>query len=380
MKAMIIPWTSPLLLRGLYVAAMARAFLRYRNPRRRTSGKHQTEFYEQTWCAAAKELGASWTLLGSDISEITLDGHRTRVFHNVSSIDDPVTLAVLHDKPLTHRILTAEGLPVPRYCVFSLKDVGAAVSFLKSSKGDCVVKPAGGTGGGRGVTTGIRKLSHLARAAAAAAVYSDEVLIEEQIEGENYRLLYLDGRLIDSFVRRRPAVIGDGKSSVAQLVQNANEDRLKSAAGVSQVLLTIDLDMRRTLAKQGFSLRSVPPSGVNVWLKTVINENTGADNSTATQLLCASIVNDGARAVRALGVRFAGIDLITRDPGLPLSESGGVILEVNGTPNLYYHYKKKDGVFPVAVHLLRRLLPISPDQSATAPSALPGRQLETSDV
>ncbi|MDB5302737.1 MAG: hypothetical protein JWM97_286, partial [Phycisphaerales bacterium] len=64
---------------------------------------------------------------------------------------------------------------------------------------------------------------------------------------------------------------------------------------------------------------------------------------------------DCARAVRALGVRFAGIDLITRDPGVPLAESGGVILEVNGTPNLYYHYKKKDGAFPVAVHLLKHL-------------------------
>jgi D-alanine-D-alanine ligase-like ATP-grasp enzyme len=377
---MIIPWTNPLLLRGLYVVAMARAFLKYRNPRRRTSGKHQSEFYEQTWCAAAKELGASWTSLGSDISEISLDGHRTRVFHNVSSIDDPVTLAVLHDKPLTHRILTAEELPVPRYCVFNLKDLCNAASFLKSSERECVVKPAGGTGGGRGVTTGVRTLSHLVRAAAAAAVYSDEVLIEEQIDGENYRLLYLDGRLIDSFVRRRPAVVGDGKSTVAQLVQKENEERLESPAGVSQVLLSIDLDMHRTLAKQGYALRSVPPAGANVSLKTVINENSGADNSTATNLLCDSIVNDGARAVRALGVRFAGIDIICRDPSIPLAESGGVILEVNGTPNLYYHYKKKDGVFPVAVHLLRRLLPVESVTANNGSSAPTGQELETSHV
>jgi hypothetical protein len=48
--------------------------------------------------------------------------------------------------------------------------------------------------------------------------------------------------------------------------------------------------------------------------------------------------------------------LITTDPGVPLAESGGAIIEANGTPNLYYHYHKSDSVFPAAVPLLRRLL------------------------
>jgi cyanophycin synthetase len=207
------------------------------------------------------------------------------------------------------------------------------------------------------VTTGIGKISDLARAAAAAAVYADELLIEEQIDGDNYRLLYLDGVLIDSFVRRLPSVMGDGRSTVAELVDRANDRRLAAKAGVSQVLISIDLDMRRTLAKQGLTLGSVPAAGRSVTLKTVVNENSGADNATATGMLCRSIVEDGARAVAALGVRFAGIDLILRDPAVPMAQSGGVVLEVNGTPNLYYHYNKSDGSFPVAVHLLRRLLP-----------------------
>jgi cyanophycin synthetase len=218
------------------------------------------------------------------------------------------------------------------------------------------VKPAGGTGGGRGVTTGVQTVAHLARAAAAAAVYADELLIEEQIAGDNYRLLYLDGKLIDSFVRRLPHVVGDGKSTVAALVRQVNQERLANKAAVSQVLIAIDLDMRRTLAGQGLSLRSVPPKGQVVTLKNVVNENDAADNTTATHLLCPSIIEDGARAVRALRARFAGIDIVTKDPSIPLAQSGGVILEVNGTPNLYYHYKKADGCFPVAVHLLRRML------------------------
>ena len=125
---------------------------------------------------------------------------------------------------------------------------------------------------------------------------------------------------------------------------------------MSQVLLTIDFDMRRTLDKQGLSLGAVPAAGRDVTLKTAVNENCGSDNSTVTHLLHCSIVADGARVAATLNARFIGIDIIMRDAAVPLRESGGVILEVNGTPNLYYHYNKQDGATPVAVPLLRRLL------------------------
>ena len=91
-------------------------------------------------------------------------------------------------------------------------------------------------------------------------------------------------------------------------------------------------------------------------LKNVVNENAGADNADAMDLLCPSILEDCARVVRALRARLAGVDLITRDPSVPLREAGGVVLEVNGPPNFYYHYHKRGGAFPVAVHVLKRLL------------------------
>jgi glutathione synthase/RimK-type ligase-like ATP-grasp enzyme len=115
---------------------------------------------------------------------------------------------------------------------------------------------------------------------------------------------------------------------------------------------------------------------VVVTLKTVINENLGVENETVKHLLHPSIITDGARAVGALGARFAGIDLITKDPTAPLVESGGVVIEVNGTPNLYFHYHKADGATPVATLLLRRLLKVqerAPDrvhEPATADALL----------
>jgi D-alanine-D-alanine ligase-like ATP-grasp enzyme len=343
--------------------------MRRRDPRRRRSGTHLIAFYQRIWREAAAHVGAAYQPLGADIADIVLGEARVRTLENTCSIDDPVTTALALDKPLTYTLLADQGLPIPPHAAFTLKSIDRALAFLESSGKECVVKPAKGTGGGRGVATGLRHPRHLARATAAAAVYGDELLIEEQVEGDNYRLLYLDGVLLDAFVRRLPSIVGDGRSTIAQLVRQANQERLRHGSALSQVLLTIDLDMRRTLAKQGLSMRSVPPAGTRVTLKTVVNENRGDDNSTATHLLCPSIVAAGARAAEALRVRLAGVDLITRDPAVPLAESGGVIIEVNTTPNYYYHYHKRDGCFPVAIHVLEKLLARPSPAKSSAPAS-----------
>jgi len=219
-----------------------------------------------------------------------------------------------------------------------------------------VIKPAGGTGGGLGVTTGIRTRWQLARAAFAAAGHGGDVLIEEQVEGSDYRLLYLDGVLIDAVMRKPPTLIADGRSSLLQLIRGANAERASRGAEVAQNLLTFDMDMKNTLAKQGYTLASVPTAGTEVTLKTAINENSGDGNIGVRALVCDAVAEAGARAAALAGVRLAGVDVITRDPRVPLSESGGVILEVNSPPGYYWHYHKHDGVFPLAVYVLRSLL------------------------
>src|SRR5688500_18461062 len=107
---------------GLHSLAQARGCLRSRNHRRRRAAAPRRALNEQAWREAAAAPGASWRPLGSGFFEVELDGQRTRATDNMSAIDDPVTLGVLHDKPLTRRILRDEGLPVPRFASFTLKE------------------------------------------------------------------------------------------------------------------------------------------------------------------------------------------------------------------------------------------------------------------
>jgi cyanophycin synthetase len=332
------------------------------------------DFYNRIWREAADQVGASVQDLGGNVLEIRLGERRTRVWQNCSAIDDLATHHIVRMKGLMYRLLAGHGLPVPRHLEFTLDELKQAADFLDSSRRPCVVKPACGTGGGVGVVTNIRTHWQLARAAWRATIRGDHPLIEEQVEGSNYRILYLDGELLDVVKREPPAVIGDGKSTVLELAQQANRARIKAlaaaaaASAVSHSQMTLDQDMQMTLARQGLSLRSVPAAGALVQLKTAINENSSRDNVTAIGELCPDLLDEAARAARLSGLRLAGVDVITADPRRSLRDSGGVILEVNSPPGYFWHYHKRDGCCPVAVHVLRALFEL-PDEIQAAGAA-----------
>src|SRR5262249_49505128 len=193
-----------------------------------------------------------------------------------------------------------------------------------------------GAGGGVGVVTGIRTHWPLALAAGAASRRGGRILLEEQVEGTNYRLLYLDGRLLDVVRREPPSVRADGTSTVRALLDRLNRERLGRQGPVSHEQLGLDLDVRTTLARPGPSLRSVPAAGTRVQLKTVVNDNSSSENVTARDELGPEVLREAAEAVALSGLRLAGVDLICADPARPLRESGGVILEVNSPPGYFW--------------------------------------------
>jgi cyanophycin synthetase len=314
--------------------------------------RNRAAFYERVWREAADELGAVAEPLGSGVFEMARGNVRVRVCANESPLDNGVTLRIAGDKPLVHRMLMRAGIPVPRHAACTAATLGDAFRFAAELGGPVVVKPAFGTGGGVGVTANVRGRPSVLRALAWARSYCASMLVEEQMEGEIYRLLYFDGVLIDCVVRRAPVVTGDGRANIAELVRRENQARAAQGATLAQGLLWMDQDLHRELARQGMSPRSVPPEGMRVRVKRVVNDNRGEDNETAE--LCPAIVEAGQRAVQAVGARLAGIDVITADPTRPLEETGGAVIEINTTPGFYYHYHKKDGRVPVARLVLEK--------------------------
>lgn len=340
-------------LRGLSLAQRARHEVRIRRGGNRRAGAERGAFYDGIWHDAAAELGASVQPLGGGLAEIRRDGVTVRVWKNLSPVDSQVVLNIAGDKPLVYRLLAERGVRVPRHVTFTLDALHQAVRFQREIGGDCVVKPARNTGGGLGVATGIRGRRTLIWAAAAAAAHCPELLIEEQLSGNNYRLLFMDGELIHAVRRDPPTVVGDGASTVRDLVDAMNAARLQTTRATADAQVSCDLDMRQTLAREGLTLQSVPAAGRRVSLKTVINQNGAPDNRPAGADVCDAVVEEAARAGEAVGARLVGIDVITTDARRPLGEVGGAILEVNTTPGLHIHGA---ATAPVVREILRRLL------------------------
>ncbi len=348
-----------ILLQAQVYASRASVLLGRASRRARGAKAHRSRFYQMMWRKAAAAIGATVEAIDGERLHIARDGVGTKVFRNYTELDGPVTLRVAGNKPNVHDALRRHGIPTPDYLVFSLETLSAALDFLNSHH-ICVVKPAAGTGAGNGVTTGVTTRAQLIQAAIAAAAHCSELLIERQISGENIRLLYLDGRLLDAVQRRPPTVAGDGKSTIGALVRKTNQQRLDGGYDVAQVTLTHDLDMQRTLASQGLSWRSVPAAGQPVILKTVVNDNAAAENVSVTSQLPESTVAVGQLAARAIGVRLAGVDIVTLDFRADLASSGGVVLEINTTPGLYIHYYCQQAEpSDVAVPILEACLELS---------------------
>jgi len=317
--------------------------------------------YREMWRAVSEAIGAKFIVVKDDLWEIELRGKTTRILNYKLEMDNPVMLEMANMKPLMYRLLKQNGLCPPEHLVFSLEKLHAARHFLRVHPKGCVVKPARGTSSGLGVTTHVLTSKDLRRAAVLASLYCPELIIEPNIPGESYRLLVLNGKMIHAVCRRGPRLCGDGVSTVSELIRADNQRRSCS----DEKTLDIDRDCLFTLGYQNLTLESVPEENREFVVKSVNDPNGKRTevrtvyNKVVTDLICRSLINDVESAARVLRSEFAGVDIITTDPTVPLEKSGGVINEVNTTPGLHHHYnvESKSEQYPqAAVEVLTYLL------------------------
>jgi cyanophycin synthetase len=145
--------------------------------------------------------------------------------------------------------------------------------------------------------------------------------------------------------RREPAqVIGDGKSTVRELVDEVNRDPLRSD-GHATVLSRIKLDSiaLAVLTEQGYTIDSVVPAGAKVLIRRNANLSTGGTATDVTDDVHPEIARRAVDAVRMVGLDIAGVDIVARDITRPLREQGGAVIEVNAGPGLRMHLRPSHG-------------------------------------
>lgn len=294
-------------------------------------------YYGEFWQTTAAAIDARCEAWDYGYHRIVKAGKTAIVRQSEVRLDDHLTLDIMGNKVLTYRLMAEQGCRVPQHVRCTVSNLGPAIDLLGRLGRPLVVKPVGGTGGGRGVTTGITSTAGLRRAAWFAARYDTDILVEEQIAGHSYRLLYLDGRLIDAVRRDPPRLTGDGRQTIRQLVDAENARRLTAKPFAALSPLRLDRDACNYLASQCLSPSSRPAAGETVVVKRAVNENTAAENHIVRDQVHPATAELGGTLATNLGVRLAGIDVLAHDISLPLTPDNGLIGEINTTPGLHHH-------------------------------------------
>jgi len=312
----------------------------------------------QIWHNAAHEIGAGIEPWRNGFSRISRGNMATFVRDGHVMLDDHLTLEIMGNKSLVYDIMRERGDPVPEYTRFTAQTVENAVTLLARKPRPIVIKPESGTGGGRGVTTGITTVGQLWKAVRLALCFDTHLIAEEQINGSSYRLLYLNGQFIDAIRRDPPVVVGDGTSTIRRLIQVENQRRLSSSSTLALSPLLVDRDCVNWLSSQGVSLKTRPELGQITQVKKAVNENAAAQNHVVRDHVHASTISFASQLVQDLSVDFAGIDILCQDISQPLSVENGLVSEINTTPGIHHHYlvHETDQSAPVAEIVLEHIL------------------------
>ncbi|MBZ0217416.1 MAG: hypothetical protein K8F25_12735, partial [Fimbriimonadaceae bacterium] len=148
-------------------------------------------YYQELWQNAATKIGAACTEWDFGYTRISRNGATTFVSQSNVMLDDHLTLDIMGNKALVYSLMSDLGYAVPDHKLFSIADFAAIEDYFKAANRPIVIKPASGTGGGRGVTTGITSLPALRGAFRLAARFDSSLIVEEQLEGGSYRLMYI---------------------------------------------------------------------------------------------------------------------------------------------------------------------------------------------
>jgi cyanophycin synthetase len=249
--------------------------------------------------------------------------------------------SIAQNKDLTKLLLAKVGVPVPMGRV--VKTADAAWAAAKEIGASVVVKPLKGNQGKR-VVVGLTTEQEVRDAFALANYRNSDVLVEQQVFGDDYRLLIIGGKLVAAARRDPPSVVGDGKQSIRDLVATANEDpRRGDDHSTSLSKLLLDEIAEEVLAAQGLNFDSVPASGKTVLLRRNANLSTGGTAKDVTDEVHPEVVERAIEAARMVGLDIAGVDVVATSIRVPLDVSGGAVVEVNAAPGLRMHLDPSEG-------------------------------------
>ncbi|QZP08121.1 acetate--CoA ligase family protein [Caenibius sp. WL] len=229
-------------------------------------------------------------------------------------------------------ILRRHRLPVPLHHLAGNED--EALRIAEQLGYPVVVKPAD-KDGGIAVHADLRTADEVREAYAVARQKSHLVLVEQFVKGNDYRLTVFRGQCVWAVERQPAGVVGDGVSTIQQLVDAANTNPARGEGPHTPLKrLKLDDEAQGLLAREGLAIDAIPDAGLFVRMRRSSNVSSGGMPVAVTERMHPDNALLAVRAAQALQLDVAGIDLIIPDIATSWQQSGGMICEINAQPQL----------------------------------------------
>ena len=289
--------------------------------------------------AAADRGIPSIRLTDGNLVQLGHAARQRRIWTAETDRTSAIAESVSSDKDLTKSLLQSCGVPVPEgRVVTSPEDAWEAAQDIGLP---VVVKPTDANHG-RGVSIELSSREDIEAAYHLADAEGSEVLVERFVRGNEHRLLVVGGKVVAAARGETAWVIGDGRSTVAELIDSQlNTDPRRGLTEdfpLNKILLSEDPAVGLELQRQRLAPHSVPAAGLRVLIQR--NGNVAFDETDEVHPEVAAAVSLAARVV---GLDIAGVDVVAEDISRPLADQQGAVVEVNAGPGLLMHLKPANG-------------------------------------
>lgn len=263
-----------------------------------------------------------------------------------TSVDTYIAPLIMENKEVTKIILRENGIRVPDGVTIECIEDGMHKmnDFLGK---DLVIKPKS-TNFGQGVVILKWKYSpeDVKKALELAFTYDKSVLLEEFIQGKEYRFFVVGDEVV-AILHRVPAnVLGDGKLTIGELIEKKNESPLRGKGYITPLEKIIPGKIEQDyLANQGKNFDSVPAEGEMVYLRENSNISTGGDSIDFTDDIIDDYKQIAIMAAKSAGAKICGADIIIQDINATPNDDNYGIIEINFNPAIHIHdypYKGKN--------------------------------------
>jgi GNAT-family acetyltransferase (TIGR03103 family) len=258
---------------------------------------------------------------------LTYGGRSVMCRESLTALTTAIAMSICDDKRVTRRIVKGAGVSVPEQ--ITVEDEQHARTFVDGHEA-CVVKPARGEQG-KGVAVGLKSWDEAKPAIDTARKICNEVVVEEYVEGSDLRIIVIDYRVVAAAIRKPAAVLGNGTSTVRDLIEH--QSRRRSAATGGESVIPLDAETERCVAAAGYTLDDVPQLDEYIVVRKTANLHTGGTIHDVTGILHRNLIEAAVKAARAIEIPVTGIDFIVKAP----TEPDYWFIEANERPGLANH-------------------------------------------